>query len=1171
MHVLVGPVRTCAFHPSQPIFATGGDDNTVKVFNYQQRRLLFTLTGHADYVRHVCFHHEAPWIMSSSDDQTIRIWNWQSRTNIAIMTGHSHYVMCAQFHPRDDIVASGSLDQTVRIWDISGIRRKHANPASSTRRPYDERNLAPGQIDLFGSADGVVKFVLEHERGVNWVLFHPTRNTLYSASDDRTVKVWSMSASQVLNIDTLRGHQNNVSAIVLHPLHPNLLISDSEDRSLRVWDIGRKGGHVVVNYRRDKDRFWALAAHPALNLIAAGHDSGFIVFKLEHERIPLTVHDNTIYYVKDRKAVHTYSIIDGKDEVIYLLEPPTNLPANLAFVPAESRFILSSNTAASTDSKYQIIPMDARQQPFSGAGAFGVFVGRSRFAVLDAANIRVMSSIDNSPQMTIKYPIDKVVRLLPSLPGQTIVVSEKEIVFYDFLQERAVGPPMKLPHVKYGVWSSDLQFCALFSKEAIYVLHRSSLGDKAVSHQRTIKESTLVKSVCWETLDKDSSLPILYYTTSSHLKFALPQHPDEGIISTIEQVIYIAHVRGNVLHGIDRQGKISKLQFDPSEPHFKRALRTKNYGEMFRIIESGRLIGQSIIAYLRHTGHADIAIKFVRDPRLRMDLALESHNLEVAIDAAAKIDEPGAWSRLAEEAMQHGNTKVAEMVYRHTKDWSRLTFLYMLTGDFRAMSKLGRQLADEGSYGLAIQGAIMMGDAAALSSYLIAASQPCLALALNLSAGNTAEARRIESEFDVSLVDFVPPSEQVALRPHTGIIPSSEPWPTVRPVSELYSPALQAASQAYAEKPSIEKASPTSQEAGWDVADELAFSGSELLAETEDELAAAIEEQAEELGVATTNATPAFYQDAPEFLPTDSEHLLVKSWKASAVPACHVMARSFDTAFQLLREQVGVTFFDPLLPLFHKVVLSSNLPFPSVNTLRSLVIPSPGEPIYSAASLEAALQASHSLTTAGKFTDAIQAYRQVIHQALLSRVINEGEQTSVLETISLCKEYILGLSMEHARRSMNGAPSDHARPLELALYFAHRPLRTDHRQLAMRSAVTALFKAKCHRTAGQLARQLLSAGNLDDQFFGQLQKLAAMCDRSAASSGGVVKDSIAIVNDDGKSVCAVTHKVIADPSLCTVCGASYDQSSVTAELPCPVCQLRDLSTPSTLTSGLCLF
>jgi len=140
------------FHPTQPLFVSGGDDYKVKVWNHKQRRCLFTLVGHIDYIRTVFFHHEYPWIISASDDQTCRIWNWQSRTCLAVLTGHSHYVMCGQFHPKEDYVVSCSLDQTIRVWDISGLRKKAAMPgpqgADEGPRPHS------GQGDLFANSDG---------------------------------------------------------------------------------------------------------------------------------------------------------------------------------------------------------------------------------------------------------------------------------------------------------------------------------------------------------------------------------------------------------------------------------------------------------------------------------------------------------------------------------------------------------------------------------------------------------------------------------------------------------------------------------------------------------------------------------------------------------------------------------------------------------------------------------------------------------------------------------------------------------------------------------------------------------------------------------------------------------------------------------------------------------
>lgn len=57
---------------------------------------------------------------------------------------------------------------------------------------------------------------------------------------------------------------------------------------VQVWDISQRMG--VQTFRRENDRFWILAAHPEQNLLAAGHDSGMIVFKLERERPAYDTH-----------------------------------------------------------------------------------------------------------------------------------------------------------------------------------------------------------------------------------------------------------------------------------------------------------------------------------------------------------------------------------------------------------------------------------------------------------------------------------------------------------------------------------------------------------------------------------------------------------------------------------------------------------------------------------------------------------------------------------------------------------------------------------------------------------------------------------------------------------------------------------------------------------------
>lgn len=73
--------------------------------------------------------------------------------------------------------------------------------------------------------------------------------------------------SKAWELDTCRGHYNNVSCAVFHP-RQELILSNSEDKSIRVWDMSKRTG--VQTFRRDHDRFWVLGAHPNLNLFAAG-------------------------------------------------------------------------------------------------------------------------------------------------------------------------------------------------------------------------------------------------------------------------------------------------------------------------------------------------------------------------------------------------------------------------------------------------------------------------------------------------------------------------------------------------------------------------------------------------------------------------------------------------------------------------------------------------------------------------------------------------------------------------------------------------------------------------------------------------------------------------------------------------------------------------------------
>ncbi|OSX72777.1 hypothetical protein BU14_0404s0004 [Porphyra umbilicalis] len=759
-----GPVRSVDFHPTQPLFVSGGDDYKIKVWNYKLRRCVFTLYGHLDYIRTVSFHPESPWIVSASDDQTVRIWNWQNRSCLAVLSGHNHYVMSASFHPAEDLVVSASLDLTVRVWDISALRQKAV-------RPSDMISSVRGQLppsvnaDLFGTMDATVRHVLEgHTRGANWASFHPTLPLIVSGGDDRHVKLWRMSDTKAWEMDTLRGHLNNVSCTLFHP-RADLVLTASEDKTIRVWDLNRRS--CIHTFRREADRFWILAAHPTVNLLAAGHDNGMLVFKLQRERPAYTMTDAALMYVKDR-YLRVLDFNNGRDSPLATvrqaaasmfdnspflgggfgggssssatgatLQPP---PRSMSFNSVERAVLLNYDADGGSYELFTGLPKDGMgnvgsgNEPVAdmrrGRGVSAVFVGRNRFAVLDkASGIVSVRDLRNVETKQVPSPLPGADALFAAGNGFVLVRSEEQVALLD-LQQRKVVAELAATHIKYVVWSEGMKRVALLGKHVILIASRR------LELLATVHETIRVKSAAWD----DSG--VLLYSTLNHVKYCLP-NGDSGTVATLPHPLYLTRVRGPALCYLDREGAPGILAIDPTEYAFKLLLLRKRYDDVKRMISDNRLRGQAIIAYLQAKGFPEVALHFVRDEPTRFALAIASGSIDVALTAAQALDEPDVWRRLATEALRQGNVEMVELCYQRAKDLDRLAFLYVITGNFDKLAKMAKIAAARGQVAARFQIANYLGDVPSRVALLRDCGQPALA---RLTAGAHGLAEELAEE-----------------------------------------------------------------------------------------------------------------------------------------------------------------------------------------------------------------------------------------------------------------------------------------------------------------------------------------------------------------------------------------------------------------------------------------
>jgi coatomer protein complex subunit alpha (xenin) len=96
---------------------------------------------------------------------------------------------------------------------------------------------------------------------------------------------------------------------------------------------------------------------------------------------------------------------------------------------------------------------------------------------------------------------------------------------------------------------------------------------------------------------------------------------------------------------------------------------------------------------------------------------------------------------------------------------------------------------------------------------------------------------------------------------------------------------------------------------------------------------------------------------------------------------------------------------------------------------------------------------------------------------LYGRIMEKSANAQIKEMVTLCREYIIGLTMETERRRLvaESPESNTVRNLELAAYFTHCKLASSHVQLALRSAMGVFSKAGNHATAAVFARRLIDS------------------------------------------------------------------------------------------------
>ncbi len=268
-------VSAVAFNPRMPMLASGGLDDTIKIWDIETGELTHQLTGHSRGINGLSFGPTGQVLASCSDDDTIRVWNVGTGKTIHKLQGHTRDVTAVAIGYRGAILVSGSEDRTVGVWKLDrGTLIKslsgNAGMIKCVAVTADNQLVISGGFDnkirVWRLQTGDVFRVLTgHMNSVSGIDVSPDARLLASASKDRTVRLWSIRTGNLIH--TLSGHTREVNAVALTP-DQRTVISASGDSTLKVWDT-RTGelvetlmGHSnsVTDVTVDKDGHYLASA-----------------------------------------------------------------------------------------------------------------------------------------------------------------------------------------------------------------------------------------------------------------------------------------------------------------------------------------------------------------------------------------------------------------------------------------------------------------------------------------------------------------------------------------------------------------------------------------------------------------------------------------------------------------------------------------------------------------------------------------------------------------------------------------------------------------------------------------------------------------------------------------------------------------------------------------------